>query len=226
MIWTKPFDVTIHALHLDVTPEVFGKEWRACVEDHSRDLTSIITMLQPYFKHWVNLLTNPEYPRDIQIAALYKIGYTESYNGLDKVADWVKRQVDLQAELEYIACEFLRFNTFYPKVAKGAKIEYVFALLFRQYLCQHIKLARQEKDICTDDDNLLCSETVDPTEQDILLLKQIPKNRWEKYLLYLVYNGFNSLEIAEITRIPRETLYYEELTIWDKIKTLWQKQGQ
>lgn len=227
MVWSKIFDVNIHALHLNCTPEEFGKEWRECTLDHERDLTLAITMLEPFLQHWISLLTDYEYPKDTQIQALCNaLNQDVDYAGMSRARKWAKTRDDLYSELAYAAVRLLRRRDYFPSHAKGTKIEYVFAFFYRQELYTHIIHAHHRPLEYTDDDKLLCSEAVDPIEEDVLLLKHCVKSRWQKYLLYLLYNGFSALEIAEITRLPRETFYYEELELWDKIRTLWQTPEQ
>ena len=131
----------------------------------------------------------------------------------------------LRAELRYVACEVVRNTQYYPNAAKPIMAEYVFALLYRNYLKDHIN---RELDldpvVFTDDETILDSQTVEYENKDVLLLDNVAASRWERYLLYLVSNGFSTLEIASIVKLPRETFYYEEKHLWETLRNLWQAQ--
>lgn len=223
MVLTKIFPTEIHALHLQGDTREFMKEWKACIQDHKHDMGKLMVILEPYIIHWYNLLTNPSYPRDIQIATLYQCLDKCDYGGLEIVNTWVNQVEHLKAELRYIACEVVRHTQYYPNAAKPIMVEYVFALLYRNYLRDHIKRDLDlDPIVVTDDETILHSQTVEYENCDVLLLEHTATSRWERYLLYLISNGFSTLEIANIAKLPRETFYYEEKHLWEQLRNLWQ----
>lgn len=226
MVLVKLFPTEIRALHLRIPSEEFMIEWKECVDNKKRDLTKILTMLEPYVEHWFNLLTDEEYPRDIQLATLYQ--RLVERDGLDfyLVRLWAA-SIDLKNELRYIAIETLRSTAYYPSYARPQGAEYVFAFLYKDILRRQIKRQLHlEEVVFTDDETILDSESIEPTEPDSMLWQQLPTDRWNKYLLYLIINGFTTLEIANIIHLPRETFYYEDKDLWEQIKTLWQLEAQ
>lgn len=225
MVLSKIFPTEIHALHLTVDTREFMKEWKACIQDKQHDMEQLVKILEPYIVHWYKLLTDHTYPRDIQIATLYSSLDKYDYGGLDTVNMWVSQVESLKAELRYIACEVIRSTQYYPTAAKPIMAEYVFALLFRNYLKDHIK---RELDldpiVITDDESILDSQIIEYGSPDIVLLDNATSSRWERYLLYLISNGFSTLEISNIVKLPRETFYYEEKHLWETLRNLWQAQ--
>lgn len=225
MVLAKVFPTEIHALHLQVDTREFMKEWKTCIEDHRYDMGKLLEILEPYITHWYKLLTDPSYLRDIQIASLYLCLDKYDYGGLDVVSTWTSQVDDLKAELRYVACEVVRNTQYFPNAAKPIMAEYVFALLYRNYLKDHIRRQLNLDPIAiTDDETILNSQTIEYENCDSLLLEHATSSRWERYLLYLISNGFNTIEIANITKLPRETFYYEEKHLWEQLKNLWQPQ--
>jgi hypothetical protein len=201
------------------------KEWKACIQDQTHDMGKLLEILEPYIIHWKNLLTDPTYPRDIQIAALLQCLDKYDYGGLDIVNTWISQIENLEDELIYVACEVIRHTQYYPNAAKPIMAEYIFALLYRNYLKDHIKRETKIDTIALiEDEAILNTLTVEDNSCDIMLLKHVPINRWERYLLYLISNGFTTIEIASIAKLPRETFYYEERHLWEQLRNLWQQQ--
>ncbi len=223
MVLTRIFPTEIHALHLEVDAREFMQEWKTCIQDRTHDMSKLLNILEPYINHWNLLLTDPEYPKDIQITTLYSRLDKYDFGGLALVQAWVSRIEDLKSELRYIACEVIRHTQYYPSHAKPIMAEYVFALLYRNYLRDYIR-RELETDliVLTDDETILNSEIIEPENQDAMLLEAATGNRWERYLLYLISNGFSTLEIASIVKLPRETFYYEEKHLWEQLRNLWQ----
>lgn len=221
MIFYKTYPTKIHALHLKCKPEEFVSEWKACNTDRKRDLTHILVLLDPFLKHWKKLLTRTDYPRDIQIATLYRTLDGENYAGIEIVQSWVERAEDLYKELQYLAIELVR-GSYFPNAARPIMAEYVFAYLFRSNLKGQIYRDLDIDLVEITDNELILDTEVDPAVPDILLLKHCCQQPWERYLLYLICNGFSTLEIASIVKLPRETFYYEERDLWQQLKSLWQ----
>ena len=222
MILTKVFPTEIHALHLKTDSKTFVEEWKACVENKKHDMSKLLNIIEPYVIHWYNLLTDKNYPRDIQISCLYtSLDSKESY-GIDKVEAWVEKTDDLKEELRYIACEVIRATQYFPGTTRTIMIEYIFAVLYRNYLKDHIK--RQLRDIQVvflPEELILEKQTIEQECNDVFLLDNATSSRWERYLLYLIYNGHSTSEISSIVKLPRETFYYEEKHLWEKLKNLW-----
>jgi hypothetical protein len=225
MVLAKLFPSEIHALHLQVETREFMKEWKTCIQEPKHDMGNLLKILEPYIIHWYNLLTNSSYPRDVQIATLYRCLDKYDYGGLEIVNTWITQVNNLKAELQYIACEVIRHTQYFPNAAKPIMAEYIFALLYRNYLRDHIKRELNlDPIVVTDDETILTSQTIEYDNCDILLLESVTTNRWERYLLYLISNGFSTNEIANIAKLPRETFYYEEKHLWEQLKNLWQIQ--
>lgn len=223
MVLTRIFPTEIHALHLEVDATDFMHEWRMSIQDRNYDISKLLTILEPYINHWYLLLTDPQYPRDIQIATLCSCLDKYDFGGLELIQAWVSQTEDLKSELRYVACEVIRHTQYYPSYAKPIMAEYVFALLYRNYLRDHIK-RELEPDLIAfiDDETILNSETIEQQNRDVFLLDHAATSRWERYLLYLISNGFSTLEIASIVKLPRETFYYEEKHLWEQLRNLWQ----
>lgn len=72
----------------------FVKEWNACTLDKKRNSTLLFKYLEPEIDHWVLMLSDPLYPKNINYAVLWSlIDYDDSYLVLSKWAADNKKEI-------------------------------------------------------------------------------------------------------------------------------------
>lgn len=216
MLLPQMFSTETHSLYLQVEASIFMRELEECTKDSRRDLSHIIHMLEPFLTHWKSLLTNPAYPRDIQISALTQCLSTEDHEGSELIKVWIEQVVDLDSEMKYILCETIRSIKYYPHNARPIIVEYIVALFFRNHLKSQIE-NELELDLISLAHSMEAESTASISVNSFFT--QVPETRWDRYLLYLVANGFTACEISTIVKLPRETFYYEERNLWQKLKS-------
>lgn len=215
----------IRPMPLEVSSEVFADEWHKCWEDKESDLTTLFLMVKPLLLHWERMFTIPTYNKDIQYIALCKyLAPNDPDEAITKLAQWVEwaeNTTSVLEELEFIFMRRIRSMGYYPKFAKPISVEYVIVTDFRYAVNAAI---RSVLSIAVHEIDYAKNSCISPgllIEYDLpdyLLLKNLSFSKWESYLFYLVLEGYSSYEISRITRIPRETYYYEEKQIWQCLK--------
>lgn len=222
----KILDTEVRSMPLAVTSSKFIKEWKAAWETKACTNT-LLTMIQPFFDHWVRMLTIPGSEKDINYISLCHLIQGKGLNPPEAIEEWlytVENSTSLQEEFEMLFLVQLSKLTYFPAQASARMMEYVLARDFKQRLSMKIvRNARKPIDIPVKETTFNTLET-DEVEIDILLLKHIELTEWQWYLLELIRRGRTSSDIAEITHIPRETFYYEERAIWNRLRQMWSHQ--
>lgn len=215
------------AMPLSVSSEEYTEEWRACWSDPQRDLLALYEMSEPWLDHWVNLITDPMYPKDLNYISLCaRLSIESPGNALTKIKEWQSSiTCDLKEELTMLLFVHVRTANYYPKFCRSPHIaEFVIARGFNYALQKEIdKIERSPKIDYVDNRVIFDLQSVNDNEIDWLLLSNLGLSNWESYIFDMVRNGQTINEISKYCHIPRETFYYEEKEIWKKTRTLLQE---
>lgn len=214
MFYYKLLSPEIHALHLEVPAKEFLNVWKNTITGGNKDIDQLVQMLNPYIDYWLKLL-NKEIQPDVQLITLYQ--YLEAAEAIDNLSFWLDTSRDIRSDLLYVLINTISHFKYFPNEASAIKAEYVFALRYirnlKRFLLKQVPLAIEIENSSAEFNEY----------PDYYLLDTINKNPWTSYLFFLIANGYCATEIANITKIPRETFYYEELRIWEQLKKLWQQ---
>ena len=212
------------AMPLDCTSSEFATEYLACRQNPDRPTDHLYSLVQPFFAHWVKMLTQSDYPKDLNYIALCRRLYPraeEPSELLGYYVSWAEQTSSLQEELELLFFERLRALRYYPKLASPKMAEYVIAMDFRNYLKDQIVRSKAFPiDIPSPEITFEALE-VEDAHPDHLLLKNLGLSDWEEYLLQLLRLGMSTLEISILTRLPRKTFAKEEQYIWHRLRQKW-----
>jgi hypothetical protein len=208
------------AMPLDCTSKTFVQEYLACRQDPKRSTNLLYTYLLPFFENWDRMISEPDYPKDINYFSLCgRLGTpNEAIDLIKHFAQWSQRTSSVREELELLFFERLRRLRYYPKIAAPAMAEYVIAMDFRNYLKDRIVWTTCHPIDVHDLELTFETEDLYP---DHLLLKSLGFTPWEIYLLSLLKLGMTTVEISKLTRLPRKTFSNEEIDIWHKLKQKW-----
>lgn len=223
MLRYQYLNTNVRPLPFKVTSKEFTQEWRACWEDKERDIGQLLEMAEPVITHWTNLLSNPNYPKDINYISL--CGLLDATFGDFKSPQVIKfycEQLELissvKEELQLIFIRHLRKANYFPAKASWRKAEYVISLDYKSRIKNAItKQINHSIDIRTLEYSFEPDSYVDE-HADYLLIKNLDLTPWEKYLFSLAQYDATTLSMARMHHIPRETFYYEEKELWRKLK--------
>lgn len=208
------------SLPLQVDPETFSSEWRACWQDKDRDMTTLMEYATPMISHWRKLLQRTTLP-DINFVSLCAQLSPEPAVALHKVDKWLRwatHSSSIEDELRLIFITHVREANYYPKFANYAMAEYIIAKDFRYRLKDFIKKAHiQNMDYILFDTSKY-EIAVEPDYPDYFLLKHLHLNKWESYLFEWMSNGRSSADFTRASHIPFDTFKHEERQLWRLLK--------
>lgn len=223
MIFYRVLPTHTRSMPLSVAPEEFTQEWKLCWEDSSRDLDLLSQMFKPMLRHWFELLTNKYYPKDLNYIALCRSLESEvpGQTAQRIIHTWVHESQLLSSvieELELIFLEQLRSLRYFPTNAQPVMAEFVLGRDFRYRLKNKIlRTHRRAIDVVSQGNSFNEAWAVDD-HPDYFLIKNLGLDQWQGYLLLLISKGQTPVDMARLTHIPRETIYYEEKEIWSRLK--------
>lgn len=217
----KAMPTDVRPMKLDVSSKVFASVWKECWKNPNKDIMPLLDILDPFFKHWIYMLTEPGSEKDINYITLCFLIEGCGPPAPKAIKKWVRygtHSVSLYEEFQLMAIEYLRTVGYFPSLASPIMVEYVIARDLKLRLAKKIvKAYKQSIDIPVEAStfNTLTHEDHYP---DYFMLNQLTDTQWNLYLSLFVTQGLPTLEIAEITKIPRITFYYEERELWHKLK--------
>ena len=223
----KMLPTNTRPLKLKHSSEEFTQEWIRCIQDKTSDLSKIITMMRPVFKHWGQLLSAGTAKDDIGHTTLCRLlspsSQEEALSKIKLWLQWIKANSDITSELQYIFLERMRKFRYTPTLASPIMVEYLIAKDFKLGIYHHIRytlrlLAREALYHSEMEANL--EIPTDGSQIDWLLLKNIETEltTWQSYLLFMIKQGYSSIKRSELTKIHRRNLHNEEKKIWHLIK--------
>jgi hypothetical protein len=224
MQFYRALPTNVRAMPLGCSPKVFVEEYFECWENPNRTTGKLYELATPLFRHWEQMLRDPNYEKDLNYVALCRRLYplTEDPQALLKA--WVvyaDLKSSVKEELELLFFMRLRALKYYPKRAAPKMAEYVIAKDFRdRFKDEIIRAGNHPIDVPypAHTFNAMVVENVHP---DHLLLKNLGLDAWESYLLELLKLGMTAMEISALTHLPRKTFAEEENQIWHKLRTKW-----
>jgi len=201
-------------------------EYLACRLNPKQSTNKLHALVMPFFDHWVRMLVEPAYPKDLNYIALCRRLCYKSEDPTELLhyyINWANRTSSVKEELVFLFFERLRNLKYYPKLASPKMAEYVIAMDFRNYLKDRIVSSVRHPIDIPNPELTFNSLRVEDTHPDYLLLKTLGLDAWESYVLELLKLGMNTMEISVLTRLPRKTFAKEENQIWLKLKHRWQE---
>lgn len=184
---------------LSCPPEEFFKEWRLCWKDSDRDTTKLYNMAFPTVLHWMSMLEDPDYDKDLSYQTLY--ARLESRGGnpseqIDRWIDYAKQTTTLIEELEMILLRALRAPKNLAKNTDPRKVQYMLLTYFKGILKDEIEKVR---DVLLDAEKPATSFTVaiDDDHADYLLIENVSLSHWEHYVFGLMCQGWPNYKIAD-----------------------------
>jgi hypothetical protein len=208
---------------LSISSRSFAARWRkdwqnkACTE-------GLLSIMEPFFKQWEHMLTDPGSEKDINFISLCHLLESQGVNPTAAMEEWIHyadNTTSIREELVMLFLTQMSKMRYYPTKASSRMVEYVLARDFKQRLCKEILKASRHPIDMPVKEVIFTSIPTPSLEKDILLIKHLGLTDWQWYLLELLRQGKSSLEIAKITHIPRETFYYEEREIWQRLRQIW-----
>lgn len=225
MLLYKALNRDTRSVPLKVPAQLMVAEWHECWKDPNRDLSYFFQLLEPMIDHWHNMLTDKNYPKDINYLVLCSRidNYFEqdiALEVLDTFNEAIQVQSELKPFLRLIIFKVFRQFKWFPDFARPQKAEFLLAWKFRERLRYLIiKIVKDFTKLDVQDFATTFNESVIEDEYiDILFLKNMDLTDWEQYLFSLRVNELPVQEIANICGIPRETFYYEERELCRKLK--------
>jgi hypothetical protein len=217
--------VTQRPLPLAVSDEVFINEWRLCREDKARDASTLFGMIKPFLIEWRQNLDDTAPEKNIHYIGLLQLLEAKGYNPVKAIDMWVQRARRLSSiddELSLIFCEQLRKMKFVPHTDRFELCEWVIAMNFKYRLQTKIQVA-VAKGVDAEPQGLTfeSTETVEDIHPDYLLWKNTGFSVWQQYMFLLHEYEETALSISKLCHIPRETFYYEEIEIWQRLKQMY-----
>lgn len=219
MDWYRNLPTNVRPMPLQVTSDEFVEEWFTCWKNPEADMSKLLHISKPWVNHWIQMLDNPEYPKDINYISLCALLSHSSEEALRMIDTWKKQTkslVSLEDELTYLFVVHVRTANYFPTRASRAVIaEYVIARDFKHCLKKNIKRVASRG---VDSFDTECKLDTNETDPECILISKMGLSRWENYLLELLKTGASALDISKTTHIPRETFYYEEKDLWHKLR--------
>lgn len=223
MIYYRVLPTHTRSMPLYVTPEQFTQEWRLCWEDPGRDPSLLMEMFKPMLQHWFLLLSSKNYPKGLNYIALCRSLESEmpGTTAQEMILTWIRETEILSSvleELQLIFLEQLRGMRYYPSNAQPVMAEFVFARDFRYRLKKKILRTHRRAIDVVSQGNSFDEDWMVDNHPDYFLIKNLGLSQWQGYLLLLISKGNTPVDMARLTHIPRETIYYEEKEIWSRLK--------
>jgi hypothetical protein len=213
------------SLPLLVDSQTFTEEWKACWEDKSRNMTTLMEYAIPMFKHWDQLLSRTAAP-DINMISLCAQLAPDSDHAIHKIKKcihWATHNTSVRNELELLFIEHVRKANYFPSFANPRMAEYVIARDFRTRLKDFINRSHIQNTNHIVLDTSVYEIRVEPEHPDYFLLKHLHLNKWESYLLKWISDGNTAISIARASHIPWDTFKHEERNIWRLLKENYSK---
>ena len=129
MIIPRVFQTNFRPMPLEVTDQEFMIEFYQCWKGRDKGYSAeqLLEWLQPFFVHWENLLTNPDYPKDLHWVGL-RNKLTYYGDPKEKMQAWVDRANRCSGiihELRYLFLKYLSTCRFpYPEEEHYRKIQW------------------------------------------------------------------------------------------------------
>jgi hypothetical protein len=222
MFKTKRLATNTRPLPLHVDDFTFTEEWILCAESIERDRTLLIQMLEPVIEHWINLITEPSYPKDVTFMSLYSAIQGRALNEYeDPLKYWIAYQGSKKEIRQQLICIWLNVlnkmdtDTLLP----GAYTEFTIATCFRWELQDSIKAIYLRERNKLDINDMINHDYL--LYRDVLFIKNARLDKWQEYLLLLLYNGYCGMDIECLTNYAKTSLYKEIEILWTQLKSLY-----
>lgn len=210
---------------LEVSETEFVEEWKACWKDMERDTTHLFDMVWPYFSYLKSMFLDTAMDKDVTYLSLCNLLAFDFTDPLTAISDWIMvvGEENLEQQLAFLFLKRLRKVEWKPVAKTVPRIaEYAIARDFkyeiRRDVVRHLKKGKSKIMLHTVPIEEEHHPLVEDTHADYLLIKNISSSFWQTYLFNFILNGYNALEIADISKIPRETFYYEDKKAWHNLR--------
>jgi len=206
-----------------VSSKEFVNEWQLCWEDKNHDMSYLLKIAEPLIEHWIQLLTNPNYPKDVNLISLYSLledEFNEAESLIEKWLNYVENTTSIREELTFIFIERVRKCNYYPYQASPMMAEYIIARDFKLRLKDIIISKIKEEYI-------FLVDKVDPEKlfynphiPDYLEIKHLALMKWDEYLFDLLVTN-SQYEIADLIHIPRDSIKRECYYVWHYLRRIY-----
>lgn len=219
MIHSRIYPITKNPLKLSCDNEFFLCEIKSFVKDPKKDLSSLFNLLKPFSKYFVRMLTNKCSPKDdvyISFSTLF-LAFEESINL------YVTHQSlsDIKSDMNFIIVKAIHSIHFLNKHISATYIQSLvlrtILSVYKDYILSYNRKIILHNEYVNSYQPLNDFTPIDDMI-DIHYIMQI--DPWTYYLWLLIKQGYTSSSIAKFIHIPRETIYYEELHIWQQLQQL------
>lgn len=205
-----------------VDSAIVAEEWKRCWADHSRDMTSLMQMLDPFILYWQQILTSPN-QGDVNYISLCSLISSDYDTAINSIASWIEETEKVSClydDLVMLVIEHVRTSRYFPHHATPRNAELTIALDFKKKLKNKIVVsAKRNKVVDTSEDEAILNSTISfDCHPDYFLIKNLGLGPWDSYMLLWLKTGRSNLDISNTINLPAETLKREERYLWDYLK--------
>lgn len=220
MYYPKYFNTAIDPMPPGMDFSAFITEWKRCKAGEG-DEGKVLLLGAPLLNHWERMLRDVSLEKDINFATLY--------NQLSPLGDprevidaWVghhDRTSSLTEELQLQLFELLRRL----KHLQTARPERVIAFTYKSRLYTLIKNYALKERVRARNGTPDGEPYTELDHPDWIYLRHFDKQltRWERYLFSHLIDCKSTNQMAVDIGLPRETFYYEERDLWNKLLKSW-----
>jgi hypothetical protein len=213
-----------------VPSEVFTNAWYKVWKNRNSDITELLEISKELITYWEKLLTNPDYPKDINYITLCQLisgSPKKAINLIKRYVIWCKDRSSVFEELQLLLINYIRNCNYFPAKASYVMAEYVIMNNFKYRLGDEIRRGlrlKQSELLIRSRSRSIPEEEVEDNYTDVFLLKNLNLNDFESIILDYELAGYNLNEIGKLIYHHREYFYYKEKDLWHRIRTIYSDQ--
>lgn len=204
----------------------FRAVYEECQNDKKSDLNELLEIMDPAFDHWVNMLKDPSYPKDINYVSLIGLltyHFDDPIQRVNEIVNYLNNEDNIK---QYIQCLFIeRIRKSKRVYQTNQDIMFLFLVALELKLAikksfekiDNILRKKQAESIYAKQRNLI----YELEEIDFYFLKHTLEEGWEDYFFYLFSTELTNKDLIDLTKLRRGIIFREVLKIWHLLKQNW-----